>query len=196
LLIHGITVAQLHSSFFAFRTAFPQLVTISALENLGPAQRVLSLGITMMPKNQTGLISFPLHVSREVERLFDDIIHRPWGVCREIRGWNPSLDLYETNNAFIVEADLPGVKSEDVQIEIDDGDLVLRGSRSLEKKYDDGLFHAMERSSGHFVRRIHLTEPVDKDALRIEYCDGVLRTIIPKSKGRRADQNHEILNEI
>jgi HSP20 family protein len=149
------------------------------------------MGIAMMPKNQMGLISFPLHVSREVERLFDDIIHRPWGVCREIRGWKPLADLYETNNEFIVEADLPGVKSEDVKVEIDDGDLVLRGSRSFEKKCDDGLFHAMERSSGHFVRRIHLSEPVDNAAVRIEYCDGVLRIIIPKSKGRRADQNHD-----
>jgi HSP20 family protein len=133
--------------------------------------------------NQTDLISFPLHLSQEVECLFDDIIHRPWGVCREIRGWNPSVDLYETNDEFIVEADLPGVKPEDVKIEIDNGELVLRGSRSFEKKYNDGLFHAMERSSGHFVRRIHLSEPVDKDAARTEYCDGVLRTVIPKTKG-------------
>jgi hypothetical protein len=43
-----------------------------------------------------------------VERLFDEIIHRPWGVCREIRGWNPSLDVYETDEEFIVEVDPSG----------------------------------------------------------------------------------------
>ena len=61
-----------------------------------------------MAKKQNDLISFPMHLSREVERLFDEMIHRPWGFCREIRGWNPPVDLYETDEAFILEADLPG----------------------------------------------------------------------------------------
>jgi HSP20 family molecular chaperone IbpA len=61
-----------------------------------------------MPKDPNGLVTFPLEVSQEMERLFEDIIDRPWGICREIRGWQPSLDLYETEDSFIVEADLPG----------------------------------------------------------------------------------------
>ena len=48
-----------------------------------------------MAKKQNDLVSFPIHVSSEVERLFDEMIHRPWGFCREMRGWNPSVDLYE-----------------------------------------------------------------------------------------------------
>jgi HSP20 family protein len=117
-----------------------------------------------------------------VERLFDEIIHRPWGVCREIRGWNPSLDVYETDKEFIVEVDLPGVTSGEVQTEIVDSDLVVRGSRSLEKRYTEGQFHTMERSSGHFVRHIHLPEPVDKDGVKGECHDGVLRVVVPKAK--------------
>ena len=61
-----------------------------------------------MAKKQKDLISFPMHLPHEVERLFDEMIHRPWGLCREIRGWNPSVDLYETEEAFVLEADLPG----------------------------------------------------------------------------------------
>lgn len=135
-----------------------------------------------MAKKPHELISFPMHLPREVERLFDEIIHRPWGFCREIRGWNPSVDLYETAEAFLLEADLPGVKAEDVEVEIEDHELVLRGSRSLEKEHREGQFRTMERSSGHFMRRMELPESVDKDAIKAEFHDGVLRVIIPKHK--------------
>jgi HSP20 family protein len=127
-------------------------------------------------------VSFPMRLSHEVERLFDEMIHKPWGFCREIRGWNPSVDLYETSDAFVLEADLPGVKSENVTVEMENDDLVLQGSRSLEKSHSDGRFHTMERSSGHFMRRMKLPESVDKDAIQAEFRDGVLRVILPKVK--------------
>jgi HSP20 family protein len=139
-------------------------------------------GITPMAKKQNDLISFPMHLPHEVERLFDEIIHRPWGFCREIRGWNPSVDLYESEDAFVLEADLPGVKPDDVKIQIEDSDLVLQGWRSLEESHVHGHFHAMERSSGQFLRRLKLPQSVDKDTIQAEFHDGVLRVIIPKSK--------------
>jgi HSP20 family molecular chaperone IbpA len=143
-----------------------------------------------MAKGQKNdLISFPMHLSREVERLFEEMIHRPWGFCREIRGWNPSVDLYETADAFILEADLPGVKSDDIKVEVQNGDLVLQGWRALEKSHTDGRFHTMERSSGHFMRRMKLPETVAKDAIQAEFRDGVLRVILPKIK--REGDSHD-----
>jgi HSP20 family protein len=138
-----------------------------------------------MAKKQNDLISFPIHVPREVERLFDEIIHRPWGFCREIRGWNPSVDLIETDDAFVLEADLPGVKADDVKVEIDNSDLVLQGWRTLEESESHGQFHTMERSSGHFMRRMTLPESVNKDAIEADFRDGVLRVTIPKEKKRK-----------
>lgn len=135
-----------------------------------------------MARKPHELISFPMHLSREVERLFDEIIHRPWGSCRDIRGWNPSVDLYETDDAFLLEADLPGVRAADVGVEIENHELVLRGSRSLEQEHGEGRFRTMERSSGHFMRRMELPGSVDKDAIKAEFHDGVLRVIIPKRK--------------
>ncbi len=137
-----------------------------------------------MPNTQNDIISFPIHVLQEMERLFDEMIHRPWGVCREIRGWNPSIDLYETDDAFILEVDLPGVKVDDLKIEIQGCDLVLQGSRSIEKRSIEARFHTMERSSGDFVRCIKLPEPVDKDAIKCESRDGVLRVVLPKGRTR------------
>jgi len=141
----------------------------------------------MANKQNDELISFPMHLSREVERLFDEIIHRPWGFCREVRGWNPSVDLYETAESFILEADLPGVNASDVKVEVENSDLVLQGWRSLEKNLDHGQFRTMERSSGHFLRRIKLPESVDKEAIKAEFHDGVLRVIIPKSRARKGE---------
>ena len=135
-----------------------------------------------MANKSNDLVSFPMRVSHEVERLFDEMIHRPWGFCREIRGWNPSIDLYETSEAFVLEADLPGVKEEDVTVNVENDDLVLQGWRSLEKSHSDGRFHTMERSSGHFVRQMKLPESVEKDAIKAEFKDGVLRVMLPKAK--------------
>lgn len=134
-----------------------------------------------MTKKESRLVSFPIHVPTEIERLFDDLIHRPWGFCREIRGWNPSIDLYENGHCYLLEADLPGVKLEDISVEVEDGDIVLRGFRSLERTRTEGQFREMERSSGDFMRRIKLPESVDESQIKAEFCDGVLRVTIPKT---------------
>lgn len=142
----------------------------------------------MPPKKPNELISFPLHLPREVERLFDEMIHRPWGFCRDVRGWNPSIDFCETEEAFILEADLPGVKAADVKVEVENGDLVLQGRRTLETSHSDGRFHTMERSSGEFVRRIRIANVVDKAAIQAEFHDGVLRVTLPKLKKPQAEE--------
>ena len=138
-----------------------------------------------MAEKRNQVISFPIHLSREVDRLFDEIIHRPWGLSREIRGWNPLVDLYESADSFFLEADLPGVKAEDVKVEVRNGDLVLQGGRTLEQHESDGKFHTMERSSGYFVRQIKLPQAVDRDSIQSEFKNGVLRVILPKAKNRK-----------
>ncbi len=135
-----------------------------------------------MAKKSNDLVSFPMRLSHEVERLFDEMIHKPWGFSREIQGWNPSVDFYETADAFVLEADLPGVKLEDVTVDVENGDLVLQGRRSLEKSHTDGRYFTMERSSGRFTRQMKLPESVEKDAIQAEFREGVLRVILPKIK--------------
>jgi HSP20 family protein len=144
-----------------------------------------------MAKKHNELISFPMHLPREVERLFEEMIHRPWGFCREIRGWNPSIDVYETEDTFVLEADLPGVKSDDIKVEAENGDIVITGWRTLEKSRSGGQYHTMERSSGNFMRRIQLPEPIKKDAIEVEFHDGVLRVILPKLKEKKRGEGDD-----
>jgi HSP20 family protein len=132
------------------------------------------------------LLSFPVRLAEELERMFEEIIHRPWGLPRELGPWNPSVDLYETAEAFVLEADLPGVKGEDVKVEVHNDDLVLQGRRTLEQSHSDGKFHTMERCSGEFLRRMRLPESIDKETIQAKFKDGVLRVILPKMKKRGA----------
>ena len=143
-----------------------------------------------MTKKRSEPISFPIRLSHEVERLFDEIIQRPWGGAREARGWNPSMDLYETADAYVLEADLPGVKAEDVKVEVQNGDLVIQGQRSLDQSHSNEHFYIMERSSGFFVREMKLPESVDKQKIQTEFKDGVLRVVLPKSK-KGSPKNHD-----
>ena len=132
--------------------------------------------------------SFPVRLSEEVERLFDEIIHRPWGFVGELRPWNPSIDLYETPDAFILEADLPGVDAKDVKVEVEENVLILEGKRSIHHNHGSGLFYFQERCSGDFTRRLTLPESVEKTRIKAEFADGVLRVVLPKT-GERSGQS-------
>ena len=78
--------------------------------------------------------SLPVRLSQEVDRLFEELIYRPWGSRhRNEAEWSPQLDLYETETAFVLEADLPGVKEDDVSVTVEDNELVLQGQRSFER---------------------------------------------------------------
>jgi len=134
---------------------------------------------------------FPLpfqHLSQEVDRLFDEMIHRPWGTSRAVADWNPQLDLYETASAFILEADLPGVRKQDVSVTVEDGDLVLQGRRAAERIRTDGNFHYRERHSGQFVRRLRLPTSVNPEQIRADFRNGVLRVTLPRLPRERNPQ--------
>jgi HSP20 family protein len=125
-------------------------------------------------------------LSQEVDRLFDELIHRPWGSRPPTEiAWNPQLDLYETPDAFVVEVDLPGVKEQEVTVEIEAGDLVLRGTRSFEQVKTEGSFYFRERRSGRFTRRLHLPASVDREQIRADFRNGVLQITLPKIQRER-----------
>jgi HSP20 family protein len=140
-----------------------------------------------MAEKRNDLMSFPLRLSSEIERLLDDLIHRRWEFCREIRDWNPPVDLYENGNCFLLDVDLPGVKREDILVEIENGDLVLRGHRTLPQTGSAGRFRSMERLAGYFLRRLKLSDSVDASQIHVDFCNGVLRVTIPKI----AQQTHD-----
>ena len=122
-------------------------------------------------------------LSQEVDRLFDELIHRPWGVQHtQEPTWTPQLDLYEDSAAFVLEADVPGVREQDVSVTIEAGELVLQGKRAFERMCDEEHFYCHERRAGAFVRRVRLPASVAQAKIRAEFRDGVLRLTLPKAK--------------
>ncbi len=142
-----------------------------------------------MAKKDSGFPAPFQQLSQEVDRLFDELIHRPWGVNRaKETTWSPQLDLYEDAAAFVLEADLPGVHEKDISVTVENGDLVLRGKRAFERSGEEENFHYRERRSGAFTRRLRLPASVDQEKIRAEFREGVLHVILPKTLPERTTQ--------
>ena len=95
---------------------------------------------------------------------------------------NVSMDVAETDRAFEVKVDLPGIKSEDVDIQIDNNTLTIRGHRQeeIEEKNEEKQFHRLERYAGSFARSVVLPNSINEDETAAEFKDGVLMVEIPK----------------
>jgi HSP20 family protein len=100
----------------------------------------------------------------------------------ELAFWTPQTNLAETENGYEVTVDLPGLKPEDFNIELRNGDLWISGHRSEEHEKSDKTWHRVERRFGEFRRVIRLGEDVNPENVNAEYKDGVLRIHVPKSE--------------
>ena len=122
-----------------------------------------------------------------IRRFFDEAI----GEAEQL-GWSPAVEVAETDDAMELTAELPGVKPEDVQMEIEGNVLTLHGTKKAEheeeKKKDELRYRVWERSYGEFSRAFTLPSTVDVDKIEAEFKNGVLNVRMPKmaeAKGRR-----------
>ncbi|MEN8129462.1 MAG: Hsp20/alpha crystallin family protein [Pseudomonadota bacterium] len=104
----------------------------------------------------------------------------------EAGDWMPLIDIDETEDAFAVKAELPGVDKEDVHIDIDNGVLTIRGEKKVET--EDKKHHRVECAYGSFVRSFTLPQSVDTDQVEAEYKNGVLNLTIPKLEAAKPKQ--------
>ena len=121
-------------------------------------------------------------IQSRLSRLFDERSTR--GADEEARffgDWAPAVDIHETDQEYLIKADLPEVKKEDVKVELVDGVLTLQGERKLEKEEKGKKFHKIERAYGKFVRRFAVPTEVDPTKVLAEFKDGVLNVRLPKS---------------
>jgi HSP20 family protein len=100
----------------------------------------------------------------------------------------PAIDVHETDAAFVVTADLPDVKKEEVKVQVLDGMLSIEGERHREKEEKGKRFHKIEREYGRFVRRLVLPTDVDAAKVSAEFKDGVLRVQLPKTPEAKPKQ--------
>ena len=98
-----------------------------------------------------------------------------------ITEWTPSVDIIGDEKEWLVKADLPEVKKEDVKVSVENGVLTITGERKLEKEEKDKKYHRIERSYGNFLRSFTLPEGADGSKVNAEFKDGVLKVHLPKS---------------
>jgi len=99
--------------------------------------------------------------------------------------WAPSADIGETDKEYLIRAELPAVKKEDVKVTVDDGMITIEGERKQQKEDKNEKMHRVESFYGHFVRSFSLPESVDENAIRCESKDGVLTVRIPKTQAQK-----------
>ena len=120
----------------------------------------------------------------EMDRMFRGI-----RTGSEIEAWTPTMDVQRCNGNLVVSAELPGLKKEEVKVEVTDDALVIQGERKQEHKEDHEGYHRYERSYGQFYRSIPLPEGAKTDQVKAELKDGVLKVSIPvpetAKKGRQ-----------
>jgi HSP20 family protein len=115
-----------------------------------------------------------------------DNFDRLWrGMLEGRRGqesWLPAVDVFDTKDAVVLKAELAGMKPDDIEIEVDDNVLTLKGERKFEEKVDDERYYRVERRYGSFQRSIALPQGVKADDIQATYEDGVLEVRVPKAE--------------
>ena len=116
-------------------------------------------------------------------------LDRVWrGMVESRRGqesWLPAVDVFDAKDAVVLKAELAGMKPDDIEIEVEDNVLTIKGERKFEEKVDDERYYRVERRYGSFSRSIALPQGVDSDDIQATYEDGVLEVRVPKVEEER-----------
>jgi HSP20 family protein len=124
---------------------------------------------------------------REIEQIFDRYSRSlgfPFSRAADLLPdgeWCPRVDIGESEKCFLIKAEIPGVRKEDVKVSVDSGVLTIEGERHERREEKGWRFHRMERSDGAFLRSFTLPSNVDTAGLKAHFHDGMLDVEIPKT---------------
>jgi len=122
-----------------------------------------------------------MSLQREIDRLFDDFTRGfPTLSGNGANALVPSMDVTETDKEIEITAELPGLEEKDVQVNVADNLLTIRGEKKAEKEQKDKNYRLVERSYGSFERTLELPDGVNADAIKANISKGVLKVSIPK----------------
>ena len=127
-------------------------------------------------------------LQHEMNRMFNSFFDTPaqgGGGAGGERRWLPAVDLVETDEFFVLRADLPGLSEEDVSIELENNVLTVSGERKAEHEERKEGWYRLERASGSFSRQLTLPEGVDPDGIVASFDRGVLEVRVPKPEQRK-----------
>ena len=125
-----------------------------------------------------------LSIQNEMNKLFDSSVSKSLDRKDVFDGgfWAPAVDIHDEKDSYLIKADLPGVKQNEIDISVDDDTLTLKGDRKVEKEEKDKNYYRSERVYGAFQRSFALPSSVDATKIAANYKDGVLEIRIPKTE--------------
>jgi HSP20 family protein len=118
----------------------------------------------------------------EMDRLFDNFFTRSGEQGTFDTPWAPIVDIYETKESVIIDAELPGMKQSDIEVNVTDNMLTIKGEKKQEKDTKEENFYRVERIYGSFSRSFTLPVGVHADKIKAVYKDGVLKITLPKAE--------------
>ena len=119
--------------------------------------------------------------------LFDGRSGRSW-TKPAISKWYPAVDVLESEELYLIRAEIPGMKTEEIKVEVKDGTLVVSGERKSEKPAEGVEYRHVERVEAKFSRAFSLPETVKQDGIEASYKDGVLEIRVPKAEAAKPRQ--------
>lgn len=120
-------------------------------------------------------------VRNRLDRLFSKLLEKDEEPMITAK-WTPVTDILETKDAYIIRAELPGIDEKDINIEIENGILTLRGERKFESKTEEKDFRRIERTYGNFFRSFTLPQNVNADKITAAFVNGVIEVVVPKKE--------------
>lgn len=126
-------------------------------------------------------------LQNRINRMFEDAFPHTQDIQEDIQAcdWQPTVDIYETEDGLAIEADLPGVAKQDVSVEIKENVLTLSGERMLDIAVKEDRYLRKERCFGSFSRAFSLQQPVDPAKVIAQFKNGVLKIEIPRPEAEK-----------
>lgn len=126
-------------------------------------------------------------LQEQINRIFGDV-SRSSHEESNLTPWAPAVDIFETEHEMVVNADLPGVNPQDLDIRVESNILTIRGERKFENKVNEENYLRVERAYGSFSRSFSLANSVNSEAIKADYQNGVLTLTIPKREEAKPKQ--------
>ena len=123
----------------------------------------------------------PMNVFDDMDTMIHSFFNTDWNFpVRDTRNWSPAVDVKETDNSFVLTADIPGLTKKDIQVNVANGKLSISGERTYETDQENDNYHYRERRFGTFDRSFKLPDTVDEEKISASFKNGILIVALPK----------------
>jgi len=128
------------------------------------------------------------NLREELDRLFEAPMAELARVNPLLTSWGPAVDMHEDKDNVYVNVELPGMKKEEIDLQLHDRTLSISGERRNEAKHEDAELYRSERFFGRFQRTVNLPAPVNTTKVKAQYRDGILSVTLPKTEEAKPKQ--------